>query len=580
MLANVNTCKLHLVSKQSEQPAWRIPAVPAHHHDGPCKCQTTIVYIRVSKAGDRAPEELLSPHIQLDACADYCERTNKRIVKILADINFPGDDFSKRSVDAAIKEIKLGNAQSITVWKWSRWGRNVGKSISYIGLTKAAGGNVYSATEQFDENTAVGKLSLNQIHIMNQFQRDQISENWKAAHGQRRKNGLPHSGRKRFGYSYIGREQVKAGVRHPGSADCSKCAERTPHFVVHETEGPVLKQLYMDYVSGTSVRQLSASLNSNGFKTPMDGAWTPQALGQMLDTGFGAGLLRERSEGVLAQLKAAEKRLPNSLSSFDVWRAGSQPKIIDEELWNEYKAKRTRAARLPPRLRSPRHALSGLVICGVCARRMQPRYPGTGSQMSWACIWKDSFHDGVSVSVSNAKLLESVKSWLDARSKPPRVDVASETAKELRVLTKNSPRRTVQQIDHEIETEEVAATKLSWQHSHSLITDSRFERLVREVDEKIAELKIEKAELEQVKPVTVPSYEKFRDLSEIWDETLASEPGDLNKPLVEVLGFVIVSSANGRKGRQDISHRVELVEAWLTGDWADWFSARRRRFLA
>lgn len=577
---------------------WTPPEhIPHHHPNDDCGCEPTLAYVRVSKVGERDPQSLMSPDIQLDAAIADCARKNKRIVKVLSDIDKSGRTFRKRSVDDAITLIKTGAAKSVTLWKWSRWGRNVEYSKAYLGKVKAIGGRVDSATEDFDQNTAIGRMTQGQVMLYDEFQSDLIGEGWQAAHNRRRAAGLPHSGRARFGYWYVTREALKRGATHgaatlpdgslvPGSGACELCQKRVPHFWPDAAQGQVLIDLYQRYVAGSSIRQLAASLNDHGFRTAFGGRWTQQATAQMLDTGFAAGLIRERSPELLAQIKAQEeqagkKLIRNSLKTFDVWRPGAQPPLISSGLWDRYVRLRKEMADIPPRSRVPVHALSRLLFCEICSRRLTTKYAGVKRQHQWQCPSRPTYHPDTPVSISNAAAVQIIRDWVlgnvDPMSPGRSVDEIAEAAFGATSSTVRTPGR----IQANIDTEMRAHEKLILMNARGRISDAQFDAGRLEFEASLAELRAELEQATGIQGVTgKPAYSAFESLDAVWDETLERDPVGLNAPLRELIAFVIVSPALGRGRWHDSAGRVEIVGEWdrETRDW--WLESRRRRFEA
>mgnify|MGYP001618012776 CR=1 FL=1 len=110
-LTTVRYAKLHPMSKAA---IWT-PPEPIHHHELPCECELTIAYLRVSRVGTR--EEIISPDIQLSSIYENCIKSNKRVVKIVSDIDTSGRTFTARSVGSVIQDIADGVAKSVSLWK-------------------------------------------------------------------------------------------------------------------------------------------------------------------------------------------------------------------------------------------------------------------------------------------------------------------------------------------------------------------------------------------------------------------------------------------------------------------------------
>lgn len=530
---------------------WTPPELK-HHHLEPCDCEPTIAYIRVSMVGNR--EHMISPDIQLDAIVQDAKLKNKKIVKVVPDIDKSGRTFRRRSIDKVIADIKAGVAKSVTVWKWSRWGRNLEYSLVYLSMTKKAGGRVDSATDDIDQSTATGRFSRDMIMRVDELNSDLIGEGWESAHAVRRENGLPHSGRRRFGYDYVG----ETGSRK---------------FVKNVDEAPILKALYKKYLAGVSLRKLAKELNDAGLRSTRGGLWTLQALGQMLDTGFAAGFIRERSSELRTEMG---DKIRNNLASFDIWRRGTQPPIIDEKTWEKYREKRKAQAALPPRSRSAVHALSTLLFCALCARRMITHYSGRCRQHQWVCSWTQTFHPETSVTIGNAGALLVVRAWVLANTKPRADGESVDELRERILKAANRADRTRAQVNAEIKRWLTKIDRLVDMRTDGEIGKETFLHRKAEYEQHVNDRRSELEELaDTVGADGKPGFETFKTLDGLWDEI---PPTELNALLQSVVGMVVVSPGASR--RTDPCDRLDVVGRWDLESRQRWLAARRVRMPA
>ncbi len=541
---------------------WTPPEVIPHHHAGPCSCEHALAYIRVSQVGDR--EILISPDVQLDYCLGRAEKTNRRIVKIISDINKSGKTFRTRSVDQCIRLIERGVAGGVLVWKWSRWGRNQAASVGYIEKTQEVGGWVESATEDFDQKTAIGRFTRDNVMRIDQLLSEQIGENWQNAHARRRSNGLPHSGRKRFGYDYVPAAAVPGGQPIPA------------RFTKNEIEAPVLEQLYNKFNAGTALRALTKWMNESGFRTAFGGLWTPQALASMLDTGFAAGLIRERSPELL--IKAKGKSITNSLKTFDVWREGSHDSIITMAVWEKYKQRRLAQADLPPRARNAVHAMSALLLCSACARKLVTKYTGSKRQHQWVCPWTAQLHPGVPVSISDAAAQSVALRWLAEQAKPSSDTVFDQHSRQMYEGEVHPAARTRVQVNADIKRWLKKIDNLVNMRTDGEIDRETFLVYKADFEAEVASLREELTRMDSIAGTKEkPPYEAFGTIASMWSEATPSERHALLEPVIK---FVVVSPANGRGRWHDAAERVEVVGVWQAPSWERWLAVRRTRILA
>src|SRR5262249_10769464 len=149
-----------------------------------------LAYVRVSKER----EDMISPDLQLRAINAFAEREGFAVVEVIEDLDLSGTEFDNRSVGRAVDGIRSGAWRAVLLWKWSRWGRNLELSLTYLGLVEEAGGVVRAATEDIDASTAVGHLSRNLSLLLADFESKQKSETWREVQARRLANGRPHGG--------------------------------------------------------------------------------------------------------------------------------------------------------------------------------------------------------------------------------------------------------------------------------------------------------------------------------------------------------------------------------------------------
>lgn len=527
--------------------AHDIPALPEHWHEE-CDCVPTLAYLRVSKVMNR--EKIVSPTIQLNEIIADARRKGRRIVKILIDINKSGKDFDRKAFGEAVEDIKAGVYKHISVWKWNRFGRTMLGSMTMLKMLEEVDASVSSATESFEYESAIGEFNLNGLLNMAQMQSRTLGETWRGVHTARKQNQLPHTGQKRFGYDYI-TDDV-----------------RNKRYEINEEEARILRWSYEQYVAGKSMKWIVAEVNAQGFTTPYGNAWTRHTFTRTLESGFAAGQFRQRSK---AAKKAQKRRRDNTRAAFDEWEKGKHTPIIDMALWRAYEKIRDEGAALPPNRST--HALSTLLVCGLCARRLTTRYTGQNRQHRWVCDGRARYHPERPLTISNVDALSVVRQWAEARSKPEWLEAEIQRMHE----AEDSARPEVDRIEAELKKTSAKAAKALRLY---LDTDddneesrTRVLSAMNALDARVADLKRQRAEL--VVGRVAPDWAALGSLSETWD---LDEPQTHNAALRAALGMVVVFPPVDPKVRRDVS-RVTVVPAWEMEEWSDWLAARRQRSL-
>lgn len=255
-----------------------------------------VAYVRVSQERDG----MISPELQLNSIQTHCERMGYDIVQTLEDLDLSGRFWKRRQVEQAVKMIEDKKADVLVVWKISRVARNRMDWAIAVDRVEGIGGRLESSTEPLDTTTSSGRFARGMLAELAVFESERIGDTWKETHARRVRNGLPHHGLPRFGYDY----------------------DKAAGYTVNEASGPVLREMYLRFIRGDSLRQIGAYAASEGF-TP-DGGWRDDGVRQILDRGFGAGLIRSKGE----------------------FLPGSHEGVISEAEWKAFRVKRSeRSAR-------------------------------------------------------------------------------------------------------------------------------------------------------------------------------------------------------------------------------------------
>jgi DNA invertase Pin-like site-specific DNA recombinase len=403
--------------------------------------------IRVSK--ERV--EMISPELQRTAIEDHCARRGYELVEWVEGIDESGSRIRSSwwaRLDQAIERVEHGNAEAIVVWRFDRTARQRLRWAVAIDRVDNAGGVLESATEPVDTSTPSGRLARGMFGEFAAYRAEEIGATWRDVHGRRVRLGLPTDGRARFGY------RIVDGVNQPDPLT-----------------GPVLESLYRRYVAGTSFYALAAWLNREHVPTGTRAPWSQPRVRRILDSGFAAGLITVHGEQ----------------------RPGAHPPIIDQALWDTYRA--MRVVRRPlKRVERSQYLLSGLVRCGyvhadgsVCGSHMTGGKFQQGRLRMFRCWSKIAYRAHPRGYVAMSTVEGEVMRWLeleaarldaDPRLRAPAVRRLASEAKmlereildldrQLVELTKQLGRRVIPEMAYEAARDEIGAVKRQLEERHA-----------------------------------------------------------------------------------------------------------------
>jgi DNA invertase Pin-like site-specific DNA recombinase len=312
-------------------------------------------------------EESISLELQERACRDYAVGQGYEVVAVEEDPGISGRTWNRPGVQRVMEMVEAKQADVIVLWKWSRWSRSRLDWAVAADKVETFGGRIESATEQVDVSTSTGRLARGMLTEFAAFESERIGDTWKETHARRIRNGLPHHGLPRFGYTY-----TKQGG-----------------YVPDEASGPVLRELYRRFIAGSTLKELGAYAASEGFE-PETG-WREGTLRRILDRGFGAGYVWSKGEHV----------------------QGAHEPVISGAEWVQYRARRdSRGGR--PRAETSDYAFSGLLRCHCGGNMAGGRISHANGRHypRYICIIAQQKHTHKQSSVSEPYVEKVVLAWL------------------------------------------------------------------------------------------------------------------------------------------------------------------------
>ncbi|MFD7107717.1 recombinase family protein [Streptomyces celluloflavus] len=317
---------------------------------GPPQGEPWIGYIRVSTYY----EDKISPEIQRTAIQAWADRTGRRIVEWIEDLDISGRTF-KRKIMIGIKVVEEKRARGIAVWRYSRFGRSRHGNALNLARLEQVGGRLESATESADTTTAFGRLQMGMAFKFAEFESDRIGEQWAETREHRREHGLPSTGGRRWGYIWHRRRLDEKGVVHP------------EWYEPAEDLGLTALDLYERSANGEPMNSLAMWLGRNGYVGTRGVPWTQTGLTRYMDSGFPAGWLRYHPDDCDCPPTDPDGNTHRAaLCSKKIFTPGAHELIVKEDVWEEYQRRRKLASSKPSNNRAPAYPLSGLVVCARC----------------------------------------------------------------------------------------------------------------------------------------------------------------------------------------------------------------------
>lgn len=413
---------------------------------------------------------MISPEIQEQAIRDYCAKRGYVLLEIVYDLDTTGRNFARKGVQRVLSIVEAGSATVAVVMKFNRFGRNRKGWAVNLDRVESAGGRLESTTEDVDTTTSTGKFTRGMFSEIAAWESDRIGEAWQDAHEHRRRNGLPHTGGPRFGYTYHrSSARTRDGIRLcPQGCALDGCETS---YVPDPATLPFLAEAYQRYSAGDGFRAVAVWLNAMGSRTTAGGLWTVVNIRRVLDSGFAAGLIREHD-------RDCRCKGPQNCARV-TYRPGAHTAVIEPEVWQEYQRAREARRILAPRLQEPAYVLSGLVRCGLCEAAMSPKGRDVrGAYQAGYTYYCNRYSGSGKAACSGRGMLRSaveqcVLDWLrEFIADELHQDAATRVARQAAKVTARVDR---ERLRREAQETERALAKLTVDHARGIVPDLAYE---------------------------------------------------------------------------------------------------------
>jgi site-specific DNA recombinase len=216
-----------------------------------------IGYIRVSTQGQ--VDEGVSLEAQQSKIEAWCEVNDYELVNVYTDAGISGKTMANR--DGLLRALDVVDRNvALVTYSMSRISRSTREMLSLADKLEKKGADLVSLTEKIDTTTAAGKMVFRMLAVLNEFERDQVSERTKAALAHKKAKG-----------ERIGTVPYGFGLADDGVALVKNTQEQT-----------ILKSMQLLRGAGYKLREITEQLNSDGLLTRRGSEWRVQYVHNLL----------------------------------------------------------------------------------------------------------------------------------------------------------------------------------------------------------------------------------------------------------------------------------------------------------
>jgi site-specific DNA recombinase len=220
-----------------------------------------IAYVRVST--EEQSETGVSLAAQEAKIRSYCELYGIELVRVVVDAGESGKSLDRPGIQEALERLDRKEADGLVIAKLDRLSRNVGDwnwlISNYFG--EKPGKQVWSVNDEIDTRTATGRMVLNVMMTIYQWERETIGERTKDALRYKKTQNQRVSGRIPYGKAL-----AADGIT----------------LVPCGTEQEVLTTIRELRNNGMTLTAIAAELNARGIQKREGGKWEHTFVSRLL----------------------------------------------------------------------------------------------------------------------------------------------------------------------------------------------------------------------------------------------------------------------------------------------------------
>lgn len=219
-----------------------------------------IGYVRVST--DEQAEKGLSLEAQEEKIKAYCKVKDWELIGIVRDEGASAKNLDREGIKKILNMIERNEIDILIVFKLDRLTRSVKDLNFLLELFEKKNISLVSLSENFDTTTATGRLMLNLLASVSQWEREVIGERTKAVMRYLKENQKVYS-RPVYGYDIVG-----------------------DRLIPNPKEQRIIKLMKELREQGFSYREIAEYLEEEGIPTKRGGRWKANTVRKILKENF------------------------------------------------------------------------------------------------------------------------------------------------------------------------------------------------------------------------------------------------------------------------------------------------------
>ncbi|KAB2951158.1 recombinase family protein [Heliorestis acidaminivorans] len=305
-----------------------------------------LLYCRVST--DEQAKEGVSLDEQRTRLKAYCVAMGWKVeIEEIIDDGYSAKDIDRPGLKRLLSQVEKGTVSRVLVTKLDRLSRRLLDLLKLIDLFGQHEVSFVSTSESFDTETPSGRLTLQVLGAVAEFERERIRERVidNMAHAAKSGKWLTQHP---YGYRLVEKE-----------------------LVVHEREAIVVRRIYDMFLDqGMGYFAIAKQLNEEGISSRQGKEWSIRSVKLVLTNPVYKGTL------VWNRTDSSKKKRKQKEEGEWIMLPGALPAIVSEEKWDKVQEKINDKPKVPSRAKTSPHLLGGLLKCGKCGASMTISWSG------------------------------------------------------------------------------------------------------------------------------------------------------------------------------------------------------------
>ncbi|QOR67286.1 recombinase family protein [Cytobacillus suaedae] len=336
------------------------------------------IYCRVST--DEQAREGVSLQEQQERLTAYCRAMGwKEEIKLFIDDGYSAKSIERPQLTKLMDQVHRGLISKILVTKLDRMSRRLLDLLRIIEVFHEYDVSFVSISESFDTNTPSGRLTLQVLGAVAEFERERI------------------------------RERVFENMYHAASQ--GKWLTQSPYgyrledkkLAIEDSEAKIVKKVFDLYLNkAMGYFAIAKQLNEEGIPSKQNKEWSLRSVKLLLSNPVYKGtLVWNRTDSSKKKRQAKDE---------DDWVTidDALPVIIEKSFWDKAQ-KRSNQRQIAPRAKTSPHLLGGLLKCGNCGSGMSIGW--SGSKNNRYRVYRCSANKNKGTCTSKQYRADSVEQW-------------------------------------------------------------------------------------------------------------------------------------------------------------------------